>query len=415
MQIEVNEIEPCRLTINYVADSKEISAKKSEILKSFKKAPVKGFRKGKVPLDVIELKYKNEIDFSLKRALAEDAYHNTIFEKNLNVIGSPQFNLMLLGNGKFNCEFEISVKPEVNLTDLSSLEVVKPEMTETVSSLSEKMLEDLRRRFGQSTQFVESDVVEKGDNIIIKYEAFSDGTKVESLSADSELLTVGSSNVPEFDNSFIGLKVGEEVEFNILAPQASLPSLAGKTVHFKANVINGAKITPSPLDDSLAAKLNKKDFEELRSFVNTVAKQRLDEELKAKTNNALSNLLVSKHDFLVPQWMKLAEAKYLAQSSKLNWESLSDEDKQKYIDMSEKNIKLALVLEKVRESEPEAQLTDQEVYNTISQNIGSAAPGTNVEDTLKNMAKTGYLQVLAVKIKDEYTLDFIAKKIKIIE
>src|SRR5258706_10303001 len=107
MQITVKEIEPCKVLVNYEADTAQIVNKRAEVAKAFIKAPMKGFRPGHAPLEAIKLVYRKQIDESLKRALAEDALLDTTFEKKIKPHGAPRFNSMLLADGKFTCEFEL--------------------------------------------------------------------------------------------------------------------------------------------------------------------------------------------------------------------------------------------------------------------------------------------------------------------
>src|SRR5208282_3853896 len=123
MQIEVTELEPCKLAVHYEATASEIKDKRTEVLGAFKNAPVPGFRPGKAPMDAIRLHYVKQVDESLKRALAEDAYHNTLFEKKLRVHGAPRFNNLLLDGGKFTCEFEVHTKPDFEVPAWKDMEV----------------------------------------------------------------------------------------------------------------------------------------------------------------------------------------------------------------------------------------------------------------------------------------------------
>ena len=113
--------------------------------------------------------------------------------------------------------------------------------------------------------------------------------------------------------------------------------------------------------------------------------------------------------------MVLPEAKYLAHAAKLNWDSLPDADRAKYIQLAQSNVKLSLVLEKIRESEPDAQLTDQEVVEIIKRNLALSNAKVSLEEMMQEMNKTGYLQVLLGRIKDEHVLDFVVKHVRVIE
>jgi trigger factor len=415
MEINVTELENCKLAIQYTADSEEILNKRAEVLKVFKDAPVPGFRKGKATVDAIKMHYRNQIDESLKRALAEDAYHNTIFEKKYRPYGSPMFHSALLEGGKFICKFDLLVKPEFELSEYKGFEIPKLHEEYDNETVVQKMLQDLRVRFGTATPYTESDFIQMTDNVILNYQGFIGDVKVDSLCAEGDMLTVGQSQLPNFDNSLIGMKIGEEREFDILIPNTGLPSFAGKTVHFKASLVMGSKNVPCPLDDELAAKTGKKDFAELKEFVGQIAMSRISESRRLKLIESIANRLLEKHSFEIPQWLTLVEAKYLAQVAKLDWDKLSDEDRSMYLVLGEKNVRLSLVLDSIRDKEIEAQISDQEVFEIVKQNIAKTQPGTDPSEMLQKMSQTGYLQVLFARIRDEHTLSFLLGTIKVIE
>lgn len=415
MQIEVKELEPCRLSVHYVADAEEILNKRGEIINHFKKAPVPGFRPGKASVDAIRTHYRTQIEDSLKRALAEDAFHNTLFEKKIKPHGPPRFTSLLMADGKFTCEFDLHTKPEFQLGEFQNMEIPKPPEPQTVLEMTEKLLQELRNRFGEAVPYVETDFVQKGDNIIVDYEGFVDGQKVDNLCATGEMLTVGASNLPTFDDNVLGMSMGETREFDLVVPENGLPSLAGKTVQVKVTLTMGSKTTPCPLDDTLATKMGKKDYTELRELVTGTAQAAVQNKSKQLLNEAIANKLVSMHDFSVPPWMGLSEAQYLVNQAHMNWETLSDADKEQYLQMAEKNVKLSLVLDKIREIHPEAQLSDQEVFETLKNNLKKTKVTQNIDEVIQQMNKSGYLQILFSRIRDEYTMDFVNKTVKVIE
>jgi trigger factor len=415
MEIEVKELEKCRLSVQYTADAAEILNKRGEILSHFKKAPVPGFRKGKVPLDAIRNHYRNQIDESLKRALAEDAYHNTLFEKKIKPHGAPRFNSLLLVDGKFTCEFDLHTKPNFELADYKNMEVPKPHEEISELELTEKLLQELRVRYGDTVPYTDTDFVQVGDNVIIDYEGAMDGETVPHLCAEGEMLTVGGSNLNTFDTNILGMTMGETREFDIVVPEGSLASLSGKTIHLKVTLNMGSKTIPCPLDNTLAEKLGKKDMNELREFAAGTAAAGVQNKFKGKLNEAVSNKLVDMNNIDVPNWMSLSEAQYLVQNSKLDWHGISDLDKEQYLKMAEKNVKLSLILDRVREDNPEAQLTDQEVFDVVKRNLSKTQVKQPLDEVIEQMNKTGYLQILFSRIRDEHAMDFVVKNIKIIE
>lgn len=415
MQIEVTELEPCRLSVHYEANFLEISDKRAEVEVAFKKAPVPGFRPGKVTPEAIRVHYRQQIDDSLKRALAEDAFHNTLFEKKLRPHGAPRFNSLLLDGGKFTCEFEIMTKPDFTLPDWKAMEVPKPHGEANATELSEKMMQDLRVRLGDVTPYNETDFVQAGDNVIIDYVGTVDGVPVESLVAEGEMVTVGNSPLVAFDTNLLGMSMGETREFDFVAPEQGLPSLAGKTIHFKVTLGMGSKTMPAALDDEMAKKMGKSSFAELQETVNQAAFARSTSMNKMAIHEAVARKLIGSVEMAVPRWMSLSEAQYLSQQSQLDWNVMPDADKEKMIEMAEQNVKLSLVLDKIRENEPDAQLTDQEVFEIIKQNLAQTKVTQSLDEVIQQMNKTGYLQILFSRIRDENTMDYVVKTVKLID
>lgn len=415
MQIDVKEIEPCKLNVTYVADAGEILNKRGEIMTAFKKAPVPGFREGKASMDAIRVHYKNQIEESLKRALAEDAYHNTLFEKKVKPHGPPRFNSLLMADGKFTCEFELHTKPNFDLVPYEGLEIPKPHAAETEVEIAEKLIQELRVRFGEAVPYGDDDFVQNGDNVIINYEGSIDGEISPHLCAEGEMLTVGASKLTSFDDQLLGMKMGDEREFDIVSPEGSLPSIVGKTVHLKVTLTMGSKSNPCPLDDTLAQKVGRATLQEVRDLARGTAAATLQNKEKVLLNEAISNKLIESNTIDVPNWMALSEAQYLAHNAKLDWSSLPDVDKEQYLNFGARNVKLTLILDRIREERPEAQLTDQEVFEIIKKNLAASQVTQSMDEVIQQMNRTGYLQILFSRIRDEHTLDFVTKNIKLIE
>jgi trigger factor len=415
MQIEVNELEPCKINVHYEANALEIMDKRAEVQDAFKKAPVPGFRQGKASMDAIRLHYRQQIDDSLKRALAEDAYHNTIFEKKIRPHGAPKFNNLLLDGGKFVCEFELFTKPDFQIAPYKGMEIPKPVQTEDPAELTEKMLQELRVRLGDVAPYSDTDFVQTGDNVIIDYVGTINGEPVPGLNNTGEMATIGNNTIPDFDANLLGMKSGDTREFDIHAPAESLPSIAGKTIHFKVTLTTGAKTTPCPLNDELAIRMGKKDFMELREHVAAAAGGRVASNLKLSIHDAIAKRLVADNEINVPNWMALSEARYLAHQSQLDWAIIADQDKERFLELATKNVKLSLILDKIRELEVEAQLSDQEIFEIVKQNLAKTKVQKPLDEVIQEMNRTGYLQILFSRIRDENTMDFISKATKIMD
>jgi trigger factor len=414
MKIELNELEPCVFSVSYQSDLNEVTATKAQVLEHFKNAPVPGNRKGKASMQAIQHHYRDQVNASLKNALTETAIHNTIFTKSLRALGPPKITSQTLLNGAFDCTFEMRTKPDFKLSDYKGMSVPNPHITDTVSSLSETMLQNLRVKYGARVPYSETDFVQDKDNVTLKYQGSVDGEIIQQLCAESETLVVGTSQVKEFDSGLFGMRVGETRDFDIVVAGSALPSIANKTVHFTVTLLSASKSMPAPLDDSLAQLLNIPTLDELRNQVNAEASKKLQQTTKTTINSAVSIALVEATEVPVPDWMSQSEASYLAHQSKMSWDDMSEPDRQQFMSLASRNVKLSLILDRIREEEPEAQLTDEEVGAIISKNIIEGS-GKTPEQAFKEMSSTGYLQFLMNRIRDEFALDFVVNNAKLVE
>ncbi len=416
MEIEVKEIEYCKLDVHCVLDEETIDGKRAEVLALFKKAPVKGFRKGRASLDAIKMLYKTQIDEALKRALAEDAYHNTLFEKSIKAYGTPEFKSFLLEKDKFSCDFSLRKKPDFELSPYKDLEIPKQVSDKTADTLCAEIMQDMRVRFGETVPFTEEDFIQVNDNIIISYQVFDGEKHLTNFDAEGEMATVGKSRMPGFDDAMLGMKLNETREFFLTVPEGgTLPEVSGKSLKFVVTLSLGSKIKPMALNDELAKKVNKADFNELQDYIMGIATVKITEIERAKLLAQVSNRLVSETEIKVPDWLKLSEAQFLTQQAGVEWNTITDPQKDNFLESADKNVKLSLILDRVRDAEPEAQLSDQEVIEMIKDTLSKNQSSESITDKLKEMNNNGYLSVLVARIRDEHTLDFVLKNSKIID
>lgn len=414
MEIQIQEIEYCKINVHYEADAEQIENKRNEVLAQFKRAPVKGFRPGKANLEVIKIQYQKQINESLKRALAEQAFHDTIFEKGIKPFGTPTFsNLTLLVN-KFSCDFSMSKKPDFELVPYKGIAFPKQPVDLRIPDMTQQMLQELRVRYGDVNPYTTDDMVQVGDSVVIDYHAFDGDVSLDTLDGKGEVLTVGKIALPGFDDALLNMKLGETRSFDILIPEGGLPSVVGRTIRFEVNLVSGAKNVPMPLNDDLAIRAGKENYNQLVEAVTMNASTRYTEALRGANIKQLSARLLADNDIKVPSWLTLSEAQYLVSNANLKWDLMPDSDRNSFLKTAESNVKMSLILDKIREEEPEAQLSDNEILEMIKATVGKSG-GQDPDQVLANLNHNGYLSVLVARIRDEHALDFVLKNSNITE
>lgn len=413
MNINIKEIEYCKLEVNCSCDYSAFKSKREEVVQGFSSLPVPGYRKGKADELAIRTHYRKDINNSLKRVLAEQAFTDAVVDNKIKAIGTPNFTKVDLDDKNFSCQFVLFTAPEFSLGQYKGLEIPKVPAETSALDLASQTLQTLRMQHASNVPFTADDFVQSGDSVIVDYDLFVDGKKMEDFCVKGETLVAGATKFPEFDNGVLGLKIGESCQFEIVAPDAAPEALKGKKINFDLKIINGAKSVPASVDDELAKKCDFASLDELQAAINTNANAKIQEQERNKLVEAVSHKLVDAHEIKVPSFLIDAESEQLAKS--FGQTSVPEEQKEMYRKAAEKNVKLSLILSKIKEEEPEAQLSEEEKINLIKNRLTNSGQQVNFQELLQKMDAAGYLSMLASRLQDEYVLDFVVKQSKIIE
>lgn len=420
MLIDVQEIDYCRLNIKFEADAKEVEDKRAEVIQYFKKGQVPGFRPGKATSSAISHHFRAKIDEVMKSELAQSAFQTAVAQKNIRPFGQPQFLSLSLDGSKFKCDFCVNKIPEVELKEYKNFNLPKGNIPNAVE-MSERILQELRSRNGETVPFSPDDFIQENDTAIVNYFGYVEGQKESVTKVEGEMFVIGKSPVEAFNENMLGMKVGEKREFSTVVPEnTNFIELIGKTVRFDVELTMASKSRPSPLDDSLAIKIGAKDTAEMISLTQGMASNRVQELEKKHLSEQIATRLVQGHTLEIPDWLSGFEAQLLAKQYQYNWDSLPDENKQSFISFAVKNVKLSIILDKIREVEPDAQLTDEEVFAIIKNNVGQynnlpGMEGKSGPELLEAIASSGYMGALISTVRDDFTIDFIIKNSTIVE
>lgn len=421
MQIELTELNDHKVSVKFEADEQEVQNKIEEVVQYFKQGPIPGFRPGKATPEAIKFHLKSKIEEVAKMELAQNAFFSTIAEKNIKPFGQPEFTSIHLEGNKFKCDFCFNKVPNIELQQYKGFDLPKGTIPSAVE-MAEKVLQELRVRNGDTVPFTEDDFVQEGDNTIINYEACDPvNPDIILMKKDGEMFVVGRAQIEAFNENMLGMRLGEKREFPGLIPAEIVSKYANKNLRFTVELVMASKAHPSPLDNSLAEKVGAKDINNLIAMANGMASTRVQELEKRYLVDQIAARLIEGHVFDVPRWLMAHEATLLAKQYGLNWETADDAIKSNLLEVAAKNVKLSLIMDKVRETEPEAQLTDEEVLKIIQQNLTQyretiqGLQGKTDEEVFKIIKQSGFLGSLVTNIRDDFAMDFIIKNSNIIE
>ncbi|WP_145561790.1 trigger factor [Yersinia aldovae] len=220
-----------RVTITVAANSIE-KAVKSELVKAAKNVRIDGFRKGHVPMNIVEQRYGASVRQDVLGSLMQRNFVDAIIKEKINPAGAPNYVPGEYKEGEdFTYSVEFEVYPEVELKDLESIEVEKP-VVEVNDADVDTMLETLRK---QQATWKETDAVATvEDRATLDFTGSIDGEEFEGGKATDFVLAMGQGRmIPGFEEGVIGHKAGEEFTIDVNFPEDyHAENLKGKSAKF---------------------------------------------------------------------------------------------------------------------------------------------------------------------------------------
>ena len=306
MQVEKLDNNMAKLTIEVSADDFE-KACNDAYNKNKSKISIPGFRKGKVPRQIIEktygpgVFYEDAADICIRNTYGEELDAN----KEIEVVSRPEIEVTQCEKGKsFIYVASVALKPEVKLGKYKGVKIEKVSTEVTDADVDAEI--EKERRANSRTIVVEDRPVKDGDITVINFEGFVDGVAFEGGKGENYPLTIGSGQfIPGFEEQLIAAKIGEDVEVNVTFPEDyQAEDLAGKAAVFKCKV-NEIKETELPeADDEFASEVS--DFDTIAEWKEDLMKSLTEKKVasaKEEKENKALEAAVENAEMVIPDAM----------------------------------------------------------------------------------------------------------------
>ena len=313
---EFTKLENSAAKMTITVAQKDVAENYNQKMKEYAKSiQIHGFRKGHVPVKILEQKFgealKNEIAGDLVNAALNEVLSNEedkSFERPLRYAAPeleaiPEFDL----NKDFTFTVKYDVFPAVEVKNFDGIVVKEPEVTVGDKELEEE-LKNVQERNAVVVDRKDDDAAEKGNIVTVSYfEIGDDGKEVEGTKRDDYVFTLGAEqNIYKLDDDIIGMKKGEtKLITKSYAADDKNENLAGKTKKFSVTV-SALKVRNLPaLDDDLAQDVNDKyktldDMKkDILNNMEVVKEQRVSE----MKSNSLIKQLIERNPVVVPASM----------------------------------------------------------------------------------------------------------------
>ena len=388
-----------------------------------------GFRKGKVPVSILEMKFKKAMLEQVAHNLVDEAYRDVFSKLEEKPLATSEPSLEDLGEVELDKDFVFKITyetfPEIKFGEYKNVEVEKEEIEVSDKDVADEVSKYLAEFSTIETK--EGELVE-GDIACVEYKVFEDGKEVESK--DKEYVHIGKEyDKYKLSKDLLGVKNGEEKEITKTFDKDALPSvIAGKTFTIKAKVSEIKYEKKPELTDDLAKQIDKnvataEEFknklkENMTSYANDLTKQKMYQKIMDK--------VLESFEGVIPASMLKAELKSYFDDilqrvggdekralAMLKLEGF--DSKEAYLDSmkdkAERSIKELLVMHNIVKKENfEVSEDDMKKFFDSFAKMYGTTDGNALYETYK---KSGQLGMFEDSVKQNKARDFICDSAKI--
>ncbi len=367
LQVEKLEKNMAKLTIEASAEDFEKAVEKA-YQKQKKQISIPGFRKGKVPRQIVEKMYGKEVFYEdAANELIPDAYEQALDECEEDIVSSPKIEVTQIESGKpFVFTATVALKPEVKLGKYKGVKVEKMDTEVTEEEINAEI--ERERENNARSIAVTDRPVKDGDDTILDFEGFVDGEAFAGGKGENYPLTIGSGAfIPGFEEQLVGAEIDKEVEVKVTFPEDyHAEDLKGKDAVFKCTVKEIKEKELPELDDEFASDVS--EFDTLAEYKEDIRKnlaEKKEKDAKNAKEEAAVKAVVEDSEMEIPEAMLESEQKKMVDefAQRITMQGLSMEQYFQFTGSSyeqmvdqvkpqaEERIKSRLVLEAVAKAE----------------------------------------------------------------
>ena len=384
MSVKVEKLEKGMAKLTIEVSAEELDKAVEKVYQKQKgQISIPGFRKGKVPRQMVEKMYGKGVFLEdAANDLIPTAYEKAYDECGEEITSTPKIEAVQLEAGKpFIFTAEVALKPEVKLGQYKGVEIDKVDAEVTDADV-DAAVEKERENNARSISVTDRAVQDK-DETVIDFEGFVDGVAFAGGKGENYPLTIGSGAfIPGFEEQLIGKNIGEECEVNVTFPEDyHAEDLAGKPAVFKCTVKEIKEKQLPELDDEFAAEVS--EFDTLAEYKEDLKKNLADKKAKQANDakeDAAVDAIIANAEMEIPDAMLETTQRQMVEEFAQNIQSqgLSFEQYMQFTGMTpetfmeqvkpqaEKRIKSRLVLEAIVKAE-NIEATDEDINEEIAE------------------------------------------------
>jgi trigger factor len=320
MQSNVESLSSIKKKIHFEIPAQRVSAEVDKAYAEIRKhAAIKGFRKGKVPMSLIEKHYGQQMAEDVLKNLVNETYFQALGEHGINPIGYPAIEGGDLKIGEpLKYSATIEVFPQVELKEYQGLELEKEQFVQDEAAVDAR-IKEMQENMAQLVPAPEGHAAELSDFVTFDFVGSVDGVPFEGGSAEDFQLELGSGRfIPGFEEQMVGMTVGHSGTIKVTFPEGyGNADLAGKEADFAITVKEIKKKELPELNDDFAKEFGEfESLQDLRQKVAEFSQSQEEQRIQAELRERLYKALVEKNPLEVPETLVDRQLEMMLENTK---------------------------------------------------------------------------------------------------
>jgi len=370
MKVIVNSKKGLKTNLNVLVDKKTIEEKIETRLNELSKtANIKGFRPGKVPVEVLKKQFGKAVYGEVLEKILKDTSSQAIEEKKIKIAGQPKLDLKSYGEGKdLNYNLEIDELPAIKLNSLENIKYTDYEIKVTDAEIK-KRIDDIAKNQDNFKDTNEKESATNGNLVIFDYEATIENKSFEGGQGKNTQIVLGRDLfIKGFDKQLLGVKKNQVKKIEVTLPE-NYPKkeCANKNAIFKCKILNIKKPEPVKIDDEFSKNLGAKDLNNLKELVKKQIQNQYAMSLDGISKEKILEQIEKIHNVEIPDNLLEQELSIITQDLKKDDIEKNKKNNEK---IAKKRIKLGLILNELGEKNS-LKVEEQELKDAILKQVQS--------------------------------------------
>ena len=423
MKVQVKKLPKSKLEIEITTTEEQWEKARITTLKKLgQEVKVDGFRKGHIPENILIEKVGGEhaLEHQIIDILMPKSYSDAITKEKIAVIARPEVEIVK--HKPLVYKVKVDVYPEVELPDYKKVKVDSKEQKVTKKELDE-WVENFRKQVAEKKEIKRA--AKKGDHTEVDFEGFTlDGVPLENTKSKNHPVVLGENTlIPGFEDNIIGMKTGEEKEFEITFPKDyHAKKMAGKKVKFKVKLNKASEAVLPEVNEEFVKKVTgqKKSVDEFRKEIETSLLEKKTKDAQVERENKWLEEVGKKVKIELPEVLINEEVDFMIDDLKMRglqqglpWEKhlehlkkTEEELRKEMQKTAEERVKLRLVAQEIIKAE-KINVKDEDVMKA-AQAVLLQQPPQNREkyEEFYKVGAKGFIQ-----LKNQMVFEKMFKKV----